>query len=343
MLEHGGNLNDAVAHYGIARNDWLDLSTGINPQPYPAPVVSATAWHRLPEPSQHLELAACAYYGAPQMLPVAGTQAAIQALPQVRLRDHGVAQVVVAAPAYAEHAHRWAQAGHQLQQVPYESLAAMVDQCDVMVICNPNNPTGARVAPAILRDWAQRLALRGGWLVVDEAFGDTTPDLSVAALTANQGGLIVLRSVGKFFGLAGLRLGFVAAQPALLAALQEWLGPWSVSGPAQQIGCAALLDTTWQASMRQQLLAGGARLHGLLAAHGITASGSAMYQWWPQPQAAVLHDWMARQGIWLRLFTSGAGGLRSGLPPDEAGWQRLQTALQDWQRQTPAIQTASQT
>jgi cobalamin biosynthetic protein CobC len=198
----------------------------------------------------------------------------------------------------------------------------MVDQCDVMVVCNPNNPTGARVAPAILRDWAQRLALRGGWLVVDEAFGDTTPDLSVAALTGTLDGLIVLRSVGKFFGLAGLRLGFVAAQPALLA---------------------ALLDTTWQASMRQQLLAGGERLHGLLATHGINASGSAMYQWWPQPQAAVLHDWMARRGIWLRLFTSGAGGLRSGLPPDEAGWQRLQTALQDWQRQTPAIQTASQT
>jgi cobalamin biosynthetic protein CobC len=107
MLEHGGNLNDAVAHYGIARSDWLDLSTGINPQPYPAPAVAATAWHRLPEPSRALEEAACAYYGASQMLPVAGTQAAIQALPQIRLRHSGVARVVVAAPAYAEHAHRW--------------------------------------------------------------------------------------------------------------------------------------------------------------------------------------------------------------------------------------------
>jgi cobalamin biosynthetic protein CobC len=167
--------------------------------------------------------------------------------------------------------------------------------------------------------------------------------LSVAALTGVQDGLIVLRSVGKFFGLAGLRLGFVAAPPALLAALQDWLGPWAVSGPAQQIGCAALRDTAWQTAMRTQLLAGGERLHALLAAHGIEASGSAMYQWWPQPQAAVMHDWMAQRGIWLRLFSNGAGALRSGLPPDEAGWQRLQMALQDWQRQPLATQPVSKT
>ena len=332
MLEHGGNLHDAVAHYGIARSDWLDLSTGINPQAYPVPTLAADAWHRLPESSSELVAAACACYGAPSMLPVAGTQAAIQALPQLRLHGNGVSRVVVAAPAYAEHAYRWAQAGHQLLETPYADLAAMVDQCDVMVICNPNNPTGARVAPATLHAWAQRLALRGGWLVVDEAFADTTQELSVAASAGAQDGLIVLRSIGKFFGLAGLRLGFVAAQPALLTALQDWLGPWSVSAPAQQIGSAALRDTVWQAATRARLLADGARLHDMLAACGIHASGSALYQWWPQENAADFHDWMARQGIWLRLFTHGAGGIRSGLPPDESGWQRLQVALQKWNR-----------
>lgn len=334
MLEHGGNLNDAVIRYGIARAEWLDLSTGINPDFYPAPELRPDAWHRLPEASDALVAAACAYYGAPQMLPVAGTQAAIQVLPQLRLREHGVARVVVAAPAYAEHAHRWQQAGHAMREADYADLPGAVDTCDVMVVCNPNNPTGARVAGEVLLGWARQLTARGGWLVVDEAFGDTTPQLSVAAHTGAQGGLIVLRSVGKFFGLAGVRLGFVAAQDLILDGVREWLGPWSVSGPAQQIGIAALRDTGWQQSTRTRLLAAGERLQRLLAVHGITSGGSAMYQWWPEPNAAAFHDCMARQGIWVRLFTRGAGGIRLGLPPDEAGWQRLQRALQVWRERT---------
>ena len=340
MLEHGGNLNDAVIRYGIARADWLDLSTGINPDFYPAPVLRADAWHRLPESSNELVAAACACYGAPQMLPVAGTQAAIQALPQLRMREHGVARVVVAAPAYAEHAHRWQQAGHAMREVGYAGLSDVidavdaVDACDVMVVCNPNNPTGARVAPDVLLGWAQRLAARGGWLVVDEAFGDTTPHMSVAAYTGAQAGLIVLRSVGKFFGLAGVRLGFVAAQEHILNGLRELLGPWSVSGPAQQIGIAALRDVDWQQSTRARLLAAGQRLQRLLAEYGIDSGGSAMYQWWPEPHAVAFHDRMAREGIWVRLFMHGAGGIRLGLPPDEAGWQRLQQALQAWREYT---------
>jgi len=333
MLEHGGNLNHAVTHYGIARADWIDLSTGINPWPYPAASLSADAWHRLPEHDAALSRAACAYYGAPRMLPVAGSQAAIQALPQLRWRHNGVARVAVAAPSYAEHAHRWAQAGHVMREVPYEALATAVDDCDVLVVCNPNNPTGACVPPASLQRWAQQLAARGGWLVVDEAFGDTTPHTSMATLYGEQPGLIVLRSVGKFFGLAGARLGFVAAQASLLDALQEWLGPWAISAPAQQIGTAALCDTPWQDATRQRLLLAGARLHDLLGSYGIAATGTALFQWWREPQAPALHDWMARQGIWVRLFTHGAGGIRLGLPPDEAAWQRLQLALQGWQQQ----------
>ncbi|WP_051516551.1 threonine-phosphate decarboxylase CobD [Herbaspirillum sp. RV1423] len=330
MLEHGGNLNDAVIRYGIARADWLDLSTGINPHPYPAPVLRADAWHRLPEPSAELVAAACDYYGASTMLPVSGTQAAIQALPQLRLGDAGVSRVAVAAPAYAEHAHRWTRAGHAVREIAYADLPAAVGACDVMVICNPNNPTGASVEPDTLLAWARHLAERGGWLVVDEAFGDTVPALSVAAHAGKHPGLIVLRSVGKFFGLAGLRLGFVAAHETILHALRDWLGPWSVSGPAQQIGMAALTDITWQRAMRARLLDEGERLQSLLAECGIRSSGSALYQWWPQPAAAAFHSWMAQQGIWVRLFMRGAGGIRIGLPPNEQGWRDLRAALLGW-------------
>ncbi|NUU01698.1 threonine-phosphate decarboxylase CobD [Herbaspirillum robiniae] len=330
MLEHGGNLNDAALHYGRARSAWLDLSTGINPVPYPAPTPAADAWHRLPEPSVDLVRAACAYYGAPRLLPVAGTQAAIQALPQLRLqRDGRPARVVVAAPIYAEHAHCWQRAGHVVQEVAYEQLdAAAAGDCQVLVLCNPNNPTGAMVEPGRLLRWAQLLHARGGWLVVDEAFGDTVQAASVAAHAGD--GLIVLRSVGKFFGLAGLRLGFVAAAQEVLDALADWLGPWTISGPAQQIGAAALADAAWQRATLQRLLADGERLQALLARHGIASSGSALFQWWPEPRAVQFHDAMARQGVWVRLFTRGAGGIRIGLPADEAGWQRLAQALQAW-------------
>jgi len=326
MLEHGGNLHAAIARFGRPRSEWLDLSTGINPQPYPVPALAADAWHRLPEEHAALATAAAKYYGAPAMLPVAGTQAAIQALPCLRPQS----RVVVAAPAYAEHAHCWARAGHAMREVPYAELATAVADCDVMVVCNPNNPTGATVAVGLLLEWAAQLAARGGWLIVDEAFADTTPAMSVAAW-ADQPGLIVLRSVGKFFGLAGLRLGFVAAEKAILARLAEQLGPWSVSGPAQAIGHAALTDVNWQQMMRQQLLDQGQRLQALLAQNNIGSTGSAMYQWWAEPRAGAFLQHMAARAIWVRLFTRGAGGIRLGLPPDEAGWQRLQLALAEWQ------------
>jgi cobalamin biosynthetic protein CobC len=325
MLEHGGNLREAARRFGRPIEEWLDLSTGINPRPYPAPALAPHAWHRLPEIDPALASAAEAYYGAPCMLPVAGTQAAIQALPRL----WGRSQVIVSAPSYAEHAYSWQQAGHTVREVPFDRLEHNIDEGEVVVVCNPNNPTGAVVEPERLLAWAQRLAARKGWLVVDEAFGDVTPQMSVARHT-DRPGLIVLRSVGKFFGLAGLRLGFVAAEKNLLARLAGWIGPWSVSGPAQDIGRIALNDRAWQESTRAQLLQSGTRLHLLLEEHSIAASGSALYQWWPEAQPEEFHLHMARHGIWVRLFPDKARGIRIGLPPDDAGWQRLSETLAAW-------------
>ncbi|SEO64330.1 L-threonine O-3-phosphate decarboxylase [Duganella sp. CF517] len=326
MLEHGGNLRDAALRFG--RDDWLDLSTGINPRWYPAPPLPDNAWHRLPEADPELARAAQAYYNAPLMLPVAGTQAAIQALPRLRKPS----RVAVTAPSYAEHAHHWSDHGHTLTQTPYAELDAAVAANDVVVIVNPNNPTGATVPAALLLEWADKLAARGGWLVVDEAFGDTSQDNSVAA-HSDRPGLIVLRSVGKFFGLAGIRLGFVAAHADLLRGLADLLGPWTISGPAQHIASAALRDQQWQAATREQLDASGERLRKLLAAHGIASNGTPLFQWWSEARPEAFWQHMAERGIWVRLFKQAARGIRLGLPPDEAGWQRLQTALNEWTNQ----------
>jgi cobalamin biosynthetic protein CobC len=191
MLEHGGNLREAQRRYG--GGDWIDLSTGINPIGYPAPPLAPDAWQRLPEPDPALLNAACAYYGARAMLPVAGTQAAIQALPRLRAPS----RVTVAAPSYAEHAHHWSQHGHALRQIGYPMLDAAVGGSDVVVVCNPNNPTGATVPPAVLLGWAAELGARGGWLVVDEAFGDTAPALSVAAHAGQPGWSCCARSANS--------------------------------------------------------------------------------------------------------------------------------------------------
>ncbi|CAN5859446.1 threonine-phosphate decarboxylase CobD [soil metagenome] len=365
MLEHGGNLHDAARHFGRPVADWLDLSTGINPRFYPVPALAANAWHRLPEQSPDLCIAAQQFYGAPAMLAVAGSQAAIQALPRLRLQQHGVARVVVSAPSYAEHAYQWRQfgdqkhrahqghQGHHVQECDYALLdAAVADAAtDVVVLCNPNNPTGERVATPTLLRWAAQLAARGGWLIVDEAFADTflihhandtipvDPDahIGVAPWSA-QPGLIVLRSVGKFFGLAGLRLGFVGAQPDLLTRLETMLGPWAVSGPAQQVALNALNDSTWQADSRHYLQQQGQRLQQTLGAQGWACCGTDLFQWCSdsalQGQTEQLWQHLAQQGIWVRLFRHAARGLRFGLPPDDAGWEKLNKAFATW---TPSI------
>ncbi len=324
LLPHGGNLADARHRYGDL--DWIDLSAGLSPYAYPVPPLAGDAWQRLPEADPLLTAAASRYYGAPALLPVAGTQAAIQALPRL----FAPCRVLVASPTYGEHAHGWQRAGHRVETVSFAGFEGALGRADIAIICNPNNPTGERTNREQLLAWADALAARGGVLVVDEAFADVDPAQSVAADSARPG-LIVLRSVGKFFGLAGLRLGFVAASAALLARLAAEIGPWTVSGPAQAIGRTALADTGWQQAMRARLTADGERLHALLARHGFATNGTALFAWWPQADPAGLHAHFARHGLWLRLFDNAARGLRCGLPPDETAWQRLTHALASYE------------
>ena len=329
MLEHGGNLREASEQFDRPIPDWLDLSTGLNPHGYPAPPIGAAAWHRLPEMDPALTEAASRYYGAPHMLAVAGSQAAIQALPQMRAPS----RVAVASPSYAEHAHHWKQHGHSTREVPHALLDQAVADCDVLVVCNPNNPTGHTVPSEQLLSWRAQLARRGGWLVVDEAFADTARENSVAGMAALPG-LIVLCSVGKFFGLAGLRVGFAGAEPHLLDQLNKLLGPWTVSGPAQLVARAALDDLAWQEHTRGRLARDHARLGAILRESGLDASGTALFQWWPMDDPEPMWRHLAQRGIWTRLFRDGARGIRVGIPPDELGWRRLITALNEWKNRS---------
>ncbi|MFM0669893.1 threonine-phosphate decarboxylase CobD [Paraburkholderia sediminicola] len=329
---HGGNLHEAARRYDIPYAQWLDLSTGINPHGYPVPPIPADAWRRLPDDGDDFAACAARYYGAPDaahVLPVAGSQAAIRALPALLPR----ACVGIAPLTYSEYAPAFKRSGHEVMplDVGWETLPEALMH---VVVVNPNNPTAAHLSATTLLHWHAQLSARGGTLLVDEAFAETMSSASLAVSTHREG-LIVLRSPGKFFGLAGVRAGFVLGAPALLQSLRVALGAWTVSGPARHAVKAAFADEAWQRHMRTRLDAESARLVDLLHAQGFNTRSTPLFAWTDDSRAAALHEALARRGVWTRLFTS-SGSVRFGLPANEAEWTRFAESMHEAVRETDA-------
>lgn len=322
---HGGNLHEAAQRYGIPYAQWLDLSTGINPHGYPVPPVPADAWRRLPDEGDGFAACAARYYGAPDaahVLPVAGSQAAIRTLPSLL----PCARVGIAPLTYSEYAPAFERAGHQI--VPLDvSWDTLPEPLTHVVVVNPNNPTAEQLSAGKLLHWHAQLRTRGGTLLIDEAFADTMPSASLAAST-HLDGLIVFRSPGKFFGLAGVRAGFVLGAPALLDALRHRLGAWTVSGPARHAVKAAFEDPAWQQQMRTRLDTESARLVSLLHAQDFATRSTPLFAWTDDARAAALHEALAQRGVWTRLFTA-SGSVRFGLPASEAEWMRFEESLRE--------------
>jgi cobalamin biosynthesis protein CobC len=327
--EHGGGLDRAAAHYGIPRERWVDLSTGINPTCYPLPVLPPSLWHLLPDAGLYDRLcaAAASYYEADDaalVVPAPGSQALIQWLPRIEAPS----RVAVLGPTYNEHAPAWAAAGHAVVEV--SGVEAIPGDANVVVVVNPNNPDGRMIEPGHLLELTERRLV-----VVDEAFADVVPDVSVARW-ASRPNLVVLRSIGKFFGLAGLRLGFALAERKRALALRAALGPWSVSGPAAAIGAAALADRAWIAATRASLAGATARLDALVAGSGIAiVGGTDLFRLLVHPDAPGLFERLARAGILARRFAARQDWLRLGLPANETEWARLAGALADWREIMP--------
>ncbi|MEO5339733.1 MAG: threonine-phosphate decarboxylase CobD [Magnetococcus sp. MYC-9] len=322
MLDHGGGVRLAARQFAIPPEEWLDLSTGINPMGWVPPAIPRHCWARLPEEEDGLEEGARHYYRTPFLLPMPGSTAAIQLLPRLR----PCSRVVVLSPTYSEHAHAWEVTGHALERLSLDELEPIVERFDVVVVVNPNNPTGTLLSPEHLLSWQGRLQHRGGWLVVDEAFMDATPADSLASKVGPPG-LIVLRSMGKFFGLAGARVGFLLAENGLLLQMQELLGPWSVAGASRWLAAQALADLPWQAWARRQLPVAADRLRELLDHFGWQPrGGTLLFQWVVTTEDGHVWDALARQGILVRHFPE-MGALRFGLPGEESEWARLEAGL----------------
>jgi cobalamin biosynthetic protein CobC len=322
---HGGALSRAAAAYPDAAKPWVDLSTGINPYPWPwpepVPLVDDTALTRLPEPDAQaqLEAAATKAYGAqdPAMVVAApGTQALISLLPLVV----PARKAAILGPTYSEHAIAWGQRGRSVDVI--SDLGALQDH-DVIVVVNPNNPDGRVHTPADLIT-----AMRGrGLLVIDEAFADLEGRGISAIPYISQTDTIVLRSFGKTYGLAGLRLGFAVARIDIAQHIRQALGPWAVSGPALQIGTVALRDGGWMARMCGKMGAEASRLDGVLRRAGLEiVGGTRLFRLARTPDAATLFDRLCQFGILTRKFDEHPDLIRFGIPQD-AALERLEAAL----------------
>ncbi|MDA7964828.1 threonine-phosphate decarboxylase CobD [Ruegeria sp.] len=307
--DHGGGLDAAMAEFGGDRADWLDLSTGINPLPYPVENLRPSDWTELPDHGAFKALTAAAhqFWQVPEgaaILPAPGASAIIARIPALA----ATGRVQITMPTYNEHAAAFRAQGWQVQSD---------GPADARVIVHPNNPDG--------RLW-QASDADAPLTIIDESFCDVTPDASLIHL-AGQPGVIVLKSFGKFWGLAGLRLGFAIGQPELIARLNDLTGPWAVSGPALRIGARALQDQDWAEATRARLAQNATRLDGLVTAAGAAlVGGTDLFRLYQVDNAAQWQDRLARAHVWSRIFPYSDSFLRLGLPPAD-GWPRLEAAL----------------
>lgn len=329
---HGGRLDEARRRFPAAPTPWIDLSTGINPEPYPAARASLAARARLPGPAETaaLEAVAAAAFGLDpgSVLATPGGEAAIRLLAAaIPARRVGVAQ-----PTYSGHAGAWREAGAEVVGVARDALAGAAGDLDVLVVVNPNNPDGAATPPEALVALADAMMSRDGWLVVDEAFVEAAPGLSVAEPMGTawpSRRLIALRSFGKFYGLPGVRLGFVTGSPETIARLRRRQGDWPVSADAIAAGLAAYDGVAWSAATRQRLAAAARRLDGLLIRAGFEVVGGCdLFRLAAAEDAPARFNRLAEAGILTRPFDYAPRWLRFGLPADEH-WPRLEAALME--------------
>lgn len=329
---HGGCLNQAVNTFGIARDQWLDLSTGINPQSYPLESLPENIWRSLPEEDDGLVAAAQSYYGCRQLIMTPGSQWSIAKVPSW-CRALGNHKNIVLLPylGYQEHCHAWQKSGFDCVYYIDEPTEKQLSTCSAMVVINPNNPSGNKVNKMQLLQWHNALSKTGAWLIVDEAFIDVEPNQSMASDTGVTG-LIVLRSLGKFFGLAGTRVGSLLGWQSLLELALSELEPWSIANPSRWAAKQALQDIQWQDSMRAQLTLQSEELSGLLRdTFSQPINGCALFQTVWIKDAEAIYQQLAREGILVRLLSEyKAPGLRFGLPADnEINRTRLTQALNE--------------
>lgn len=346
---HGGQLSRVAKQYQIPEQEWLDLSTGIAPFSYPIPKIPTHIWQNLPTITDSLVNAAKAYYQAPYCWPLAGSQQLIEKLPELwnckvaELNNIPLKEKHAYLPkvGYKEHQQAWSKAGYRLHFYQ-QSLPCDIQQNSVVVVINPNNPLTDAFTIDQLKQCQELCTQQQALLIIDEAFADIfEPEFSFIyhltdlndityqehRLDQISENVIVLRSVGKFFGLAGLRIGFVCSSQEWCQTVQENIGPWSINGPALFITEQVLKDKTWQVTQKMRLQQQSKVMRSILETHfvGARIEANALFITVFLNQAADVYHQLCEQGIYVRL-TDENDSLRFGIA-NETQLKKLQLAL----------------
>lgn len=328
MTEHGGNSDEAAQRYGLSRDQMCDLSTAISPIAYQMALPDSNAYQALPmaEDMAQLYAAARQYYKVPETAAIcggAGSQSLLSALPHLMAPR----QVWCPEPTYNEHRYRWEKAGHKVS-----GAAKCPKEARVIILVQPNNPTGRVWQHYEIAAYLSQMRACEGLLIIDEAFADVMPEISACAHTG-EAPLVILRSLGKFFGLAGLRVGFAIGAEGLIDRLADEIGPWPVSQPAMVVAKSALTDTRWQKAHLERLRAKAADMVAILAEAGFTITGhTPLFVTLSDHRIPAFHDYLARHGFWTRIYRSDPTMMRVGLLPDGPKQTEFETVLSGWQK-----------
>lgn len=328
---HGGQLQEAKRQFPHVVTPWIDLSTGINPYAYSFSSILPERWAELPDmhDEENLRKIAAITYGVKDESYVAaapGTQILISLLPYI----FQAKQVCILCPTYMEHIKAWQHAGVNVKQVSSleEFMHFGSQEQTIGVICNPNNPDGRLFSVEQIKEVVNSFGQFNNHLVVDEAFMDFEGQGAGKLLPHSF--LTILRSFGKTYGLAGVRLGFILSNPDYIQKIRQMLGPWAVGGAALQIGQQALQDHAWFLQSQQRLIHQVKQLDLIFLDNGCKViGGTHLFRLIEYVRAQELWFYLANRGIWVRKFDYNDQWLRFGLSHHQE-WDRVNKMIKSY-------------
>lgn len=317
---HGGNRLEISRRYAIAEDAIIDFSSNINPLGCPSsvrPLVRNGVALLTAYPDSHcLELreALAAAWGCSSQHIIAGNGSTelIHLLPRV-LRPR---RALIFTPTFSEYEASLRAAGCAIHTIslrdgegfrmPAREAISFLPRVDVLYLCNPNNPTGTLAEPNLLAALLAAAEKQKVLVVVDEAFMDFAPDHSLVRSAGRRNNLLVLRSMTKFFGIPGIRLGYLVGPPQLIKRLYRHKEPWTVNTLAQKIGIACMAEHRFAAETRRFVAAERAylfsRLQSIPGLQPIPSAANYLLLkiTCRRLSSAIVYEELARRGILVR-------------------------------------------
>ena len=307
IREHGGDIDNAIKKYGGNKDDWIDLSTGINPNHYPYKLINIRELQNLPYKNDidNLNKLAKKYFQTTACVrAVSGAQGGINILPFLLPNK----TVSILSPTYNEYQNVFS---NSLKKIINVKNLSELKKSQIAIICNPNNPDGKLYS----NDNLLKISKSVEYLIIDESFIDQYPRKSLSHKLDDQTNILILRSFGKFFGLAGIRLGFLISNKEIDKKIQFLIGNWPISNVAINVASKALIDHVWIMNTISFLKEGSYFLDCLASEiNWKVVGGTNLYRLYETPNAHDAQNKLANFKIWSRRFSYSKKWIRLGIP-----------------------------